>query len=464
MAEVKLISLPYESTLVRLFPKFSDLPYPILFDSNFESFPDTRWDILSAAPLAVLEAQAEKFALNWSVEPLFDTQVTDNPMELLSELVQVITSQPWADDTSLAFNGGLLGYYAYEAGRYVERLPENVIEDVRLPTILLGLYGWAIVTDHAAKTTTLVLTPWCQFSEADLLQRLGQNDDPKLDKPFTLETAFEANMSAEGYAQRFRKVQEYIQAGDCYQVNLTQRFSAPYSGQTWQAYLAVKETCPTPFGAYFQLPDGRAVSSHSPERFILCDNGRVESKPIKGTRPRGATLAEDQAFADELMASEKDRAENLMIVDLLRNDLGKNCVTGSVKVPKLFALESYANVHHMVSTVEGRIEQKSDALKVFQESFPGGSITGAPKVRAMEIIDELEPHERSAYCGSMIYFGCNGQMDSSIMIRTLIADGQTLHCWAGGGLVADSVCEEEYQETFTKIGRLTHTLEKEFLR
>ncbi|SBS26439.1 Aminodeoxychorismate synthase component 1 [Marinomonas aquimarina] len=464
MAEVKLISLPYESTLARLFPKFSDLPYPILFDSNYESFSDTRWDILSAAPLAVLDAQAQQFALNWFVEPLFETQVTDNPMTLLTELVDIITQQPWADDCSLVFNGGLLGYYGYEAGRYVERLPENVIEDVQLPTILLGLYGWAIVTDHLEKTTTLVVTPWCQMSEAELLARLTQADDPALAKPFELHTAFAANMSAAGYAERFHKVQAYIQAGDCYQVNLTQRFSAPYTGQTWQAYLAVKDACPTPFGAYFQLPDGRAVSSHSPERFILCDNGRVESKPIKGTRPRGATPAEDQAYADELMASQKDRAENLMIVDLLRNDLGKNCVTGSVKVPKLFDLESYANVHHMVSTVEGRIDKKGDALKVFQESFPGGSITGAPKVRAMEIIDELEPHERSAYCGSMIYFGCNGQMDSSITIRTLIADGQKIHCWAGGGLVADSVCEEEYQETFTKIGRLTHTLEKEFLR
>ena len=464
MAEVKLISLPYESTLTRLFHKFSDLPYPILFDSNVEAFADTRWDILSAAPLAVLEAHAKEFALSWSVEPLFETHSTDNPMLLLSELVEILTKQSWADDTSLVFNGGLLGYYGYEAGRYVERLPENVIEDVQLPTILLGLYGWAIVTDHQEKTTVLVITPWCQFSENELLARLAQLDDSNLSKPFHLESPFVANMSAEGYAERFYKVQDYIQAGDCYQVNLTQRFSAPYSGQTWQAYLAVKASCPTPFGAYFQLPDGRAVSSHSPERFILCDNGRIESKPIKGTRPRGATPTEDQAYADELMASEKDRAENLMIVDLLRNDLGKNCVTGSVKVPKLFALESYANVHHMVSTIEGRIEKKSDALKVFQESFPGGSITGAPKVRAMEIIDELEPHERSAYCGSMIYFGCNGQMDSSIMIRTLIADGQKIHCWAGGGLVADSVCEEEYQETFTKIGRLTHTLEKEFLR
>jgi para-aminobenzoate synthetase component 1 len=164
------------------------------------------------------------------------------------------------------------------------------------------------------------------------------------------------------------------------------------------------------------------------------------------------------------MNSEKDRAENLMIVDLLRNDLGRTCVTGSVSVPKLFALESYPNVHHLVSTVSGRVNQRHDPVRVFHESFPGGSITGAPKVRSMEIIDELEPHQRSAYCGAFVYFSCNGQMDSNITIRTLVADGENIHCWAGGGIVADSIGLEEYQETFTKVGKLTHTLEDSFLR
>ena len=463
MSEVKLIRLPYESSLARLYPAVQDLDYPILLDSNHDSFSDTRWDILSAAPIATLTAQGTSSDLMWHTPAPFELSNQENPMDTLRLMVEEITNQPWSDDVTLPFNGGLLGYYGYEAGRYVEQLPESVIEDVHLPTLLVGLYGWALISDHQTKTTSLVMTPWCQFDEQTLLDRLTKLTPDKT-VPFSLHSAFEANMSAQGYAERFEKVKNYIKAGDCYQVNLTQRFSASYEGDTWSAYLALKAVCPTPFSAYFKLPDGRAVLSHSPERFILCDQGRVESKPIKGTRARGENAKQDAALAEELLASEKDRAENLMIVDLLRNDLGKNCVTGSVKVPILFGLESYANVHHMVSTVEGRVAKKADALTVFQEGFPGGSITGAPKVRAMEIIDELEPHERSVYCGSMIYFGCNGQMDSSITIRTLVADGQKIHCWAGGGLVADSICEEEYQETFTKIGRLTHTLEKEFLR
>ncbi|MBM6549669.1 aminodeoxychorismate synthase component I [Marinomonas ostreistagni] len=463
MAEVKLISLPYESSLATLFPKFSHLPYPTLLDSNHPHFKDTRFDILSAAPLAMLEAQGAHCQLHWFVEPVVQIDA-EQPLDILTELVAQMTCQPWANDTQVPFNGGLLGYYGYEAGRYVEQLPQTVIEDVNLPTILMGLYGWAIVTDHQQQQTQLVITPWSQFDEQTLLDLLGQEDDQTLAQPFALNAAFEANMTAAEYAERFQKVQDYIQAGDCYQVNLTQRFSAPYQGQTWQAYQALKAACPTPFGAYMVLPDGRAVLSHSPERFIQSYDNRVESKPIKGTRPRGETPEQDKALADELLNSEKDRAENLMIVDLLRNDLGKNCLTGSIRVPKLFALESYANVHHMVSTVEGRVATPADTIKVFQESFPGGSITGAPKVRAMQIIDELEPHERSVYCGSFVYFGANGQMDSSITIRTMIADGERMHCWAGGGLVADSICAEEYQETFTKIGKLTHTLETQFLK
>ena len=463
MAEVKLISLPYEASLAVLFPLVSDLPYPILLDSNHAHFQDTRFDLFSAAPRAVISAQDDNHQLEWLTEPCLDLQPSSNPLDTISQIVDQMAAQPWANDTSIGFNGGLLGYYGYEAGRYVEQLPRTVEEDVGMPTILLGLYGWAVISDHQSKTTSLIITPWCHLSEDELVKRLQQtpvNPSPT----FSLLEPFKANMSAKDYKQRFDQIQAYIQAGDCYQVNLAQRFSSPYQGNPWQAYLALKSTCPTPFSAYIQLPDGRAVLSHSPERFIQSHDGRVESKPIKGTRPRGATIEQDRALAEELLNSEKDRAENLMIVDLLRNDLGRNCITGSVKVPKLFHLETYANVHHMVSTVVGEVDHPSHAINVFQESFPGGSITGAPKVRSMEIIDELEPHERSVYCGSIMYFSCNGQMDSSITIRTLVADGQSIHCWAGGALVADSDCESEYQETFTKVGNLTHTLEMEFLR
>ncbi|TPE54554.1 aminodeoxychorismate synthase component I [Maribrevibacterium harenarium] len=466
MSKIKLISLPYQPELAALFPNFAHLPFPIVFDSNHATFKETRFDILSAAPACTVHIEREDSGVTWHQSPLFQTKDGVAPLPLLEHIMQTMTTQEWAQemDASLPFTGGLLGYYGYEVGRHVERLPQNVIEDVQVPELLMGLYTWALISDHEQQSTYLMITPWCVQDETELLSLVQQVPPSRQTEPFQLGTPFQANMTEMEYLSKFDRIQDYIRAGDCYQVNLAQRFSAPYQGETWAAYQALKQACPTPYSVYFKLDDRRAILSHSPERFLLCNDGYVESKPIKGTRPRGATPEQDQYYADQLMNSEKDRAENLMIVDLLRNDLGRTCVTGSVSVPKLFALESYPNVHHLVSTVSGRVNQRHDPIRVFHESFPGGSITGAPKVRSMEIIDELEPHQRSAYCGAFVYFSCNGQMDSNITIRTLVADGENIHCWAGGGIVADSVGLEEYQETFTKVGKLTHTLEDSFLR
>ncbi|WP_219703820.1 aminodeoxychorismate synthase component I [Marinomonas lutimaris] len=474
MSEIKKVNLPYQTSLLPFFSAVRDLPYPALLDSNHEHFPDTNFDILVANPLARIHPTKNSQPITWYSTPLYELSNTDNPMTLLNELMSLICQEPWAKSApkDLPFVGGLLGYYGYESGHFVEQLPDTVEHDIQLETLSIGLYGWAVVTCHKKKNTQLIISPWCLSEDvADLINRFTSACDDVLVKhdlnearPFTLKVPFTSNMTEEAYAQKFAAVQDYIQSGDCYQVNLAQRFSTRYQGDTFTAYHALRDVCPTPFSAYMEFSPEQSLLSHSPERFLLCDQGRVESKPIKGTVARGKTPEEDKANADWLLASEKDRAENLMIVDLLRNDLGRTCLTGSIKVPKLFALESYANVHHLVSTVEGRIDQADQAIRVFHQSFPGGSITGAPKIRSMEIIDELEPHERSAYCGSIAYFSANGQMDSSITIRTLVADHGNLHCWAGGGLVADSKCQEEYQETFTKVGKLTHTLEQDFLK
>ncbi|TYL47573.1 aminodeoxychorismate synthase component I [Marinomonas sp. IMCC 4694] len=474
MSEVEYIHLPYQASLLSFFSAVRDLPYPALLDSNHAHFPDTQHDILVAGPLARIHTKKEGDPITWLTKPLYSLSKTDNPMTLLNELMTFICQEPWAKNApkERPFIGGLLGYYGYESGHFVEHLPDTVEHDIALDTLNIGLYSWAVVTKHHTKTTQLILSPWCDAeTAADLINRFTSACDDVLVKhslhhtqAFALTSPFISNMSATDYAEKFAAVQAYIQSGDCYQVNLAQRFSSTYEGDTFTAYQALRHACPTPFSAYLQLSAEQSLLSHSPERFLLCDQGRVESKPIKGTVARGATPEEDKANADWLLASTKDRAENLMIVDLLRNDLGRTCLTGSINVPKLFALESYANVHHLVSTVEGRIDQAEHAIKVFHQSFPGGSITGAPKIRAMQIIDELEPHQRSAYCGSVVYFSANGQMDSSITIRTLVADRGKLHCWAGGGLVADSKWQEEYQETFTKVGKLTHTLEQDFLK
>ena len=255
------------------------------------------------------------------------------------------------------------------------------------------------------------------------------------------------------YATKFSAVQQYLQAGDCYQINLAQRWQADYQGSEWQAFLKLDQQNQAPFSAFIRLDD-IAVLSVSPERFLQVNDKQIETKPIKGTRPRSLDSKQDQANAVELVNAEKDQAENLMIVDLLRNDIGRVAKPGSVKVPKLFAIESFPAVHHLVSTITATLDDRFNAIDLLRASFPGGSITGAPKIRAMEIIEELEPHRRHIYCGSIGYISAHGVMDTSITIRTLAAYEGKLHAWAGGGIVADSQCEAEYQETFDKLAKI----------
>ena len=266
-------------------------------------------------------------------------------------------------------------------------------------------------------------------------------------------------MTREQYGEKFRQVQEYLHSGDCYQVNLAQRFHATYSGDEWQAFLQLNQANRAPFSAFLRLEQG-AILSLSPERFILCDNSEIQTRPIKGTLPRLPDPQEDSKQAEKLANSVKDRAENLMIVDLMRNDIGRVAVAGSVKVPELFVVEPFPAVHHLVSTITARLPEQLHASDLLRAAFPGGSITGAPKVRAMEIIDELEPQRRNAWCGSIGYLSFCGNMDTSITIRTLTAINGQIYCSAGGGIVADSQEEAEYQETFDKVNKILRQLEK----
>jgi para-aminobenzoate synthetase component 1 len=268
-----------------------------------------------------------------------------------------------------------------------------------------------------------------------------------------------ANMSRREYVAAFERIQHYIREGDCYQVNLAQRFAAPCRGNAWTLYQTLRQANPAPFSAFINGPQARILSS-SPERFLRVLDGRVETKPIKGTRPRSADPLEDRRQEEALRHSEKDRAENLMIVDLLRNDIGKHCQPGSVRVPKLFDVESYATVHHLVSTVTGTLAPGHDAISLLRDSFPGGSITGAPKIRSMEIIEELEPNRRGVYCGAIGYLGFDGNMDTNIAIRTLVHSAGQVCFAAGGGIVTDSDAAEEYQESLDKAAALLRVLER----
>jgi para-aminobenzoate synthetase component 1 len=279
---------------------------------------------------------------------------------------------------------------------------------------------------------------------------------------FALSSAVTSNMSFDEYTKAFNTVKNYITEGDCYQVNLAQRFSAKAHGCSWTAYSKLREISPAPFMAYMNFGSLQVLSG-SPERFLQVVGNHVETRPIKGTRPRSDDVEQDKQLAEDLQASIKDKAENLMIVDLLRNDISKNCKIGSVKADKLFQLQSFANVHHLVSIVTGRLKIGKTAIDLLRGCFPGGSITGAPKLRAMQIIEELEPHRRGVYCGAIGYIGFDGNMDTNIAIRTAVysadesGEGE-ISFYAGGGIVADSVLEKEYAETLDKASSMLKTM------
>ena len=421
-------------------------PGAVLLDAGRPTAQRGRYDLISAWPLAELA-------------PTPDETANAFLQRLRQSLASLEACQPPADNP-LPFVGGLIGYLSYDFGRRLEQLPAQAVDDLGLADARFGLYAWALITDHQQQRSQLMFHPSLAASERQRLGKLFDTPTAPSPETFQLLEPFQSDISEAEYQQCFARIQAYIQAGDCYQVNFAQRFRAPYQGSPWTAYQALRKACPTPFSGYQALPQGGAIISLSPERFLRISAGQVETRPIKGTRPRHADPQQDQAQADALLDSRKDRAENLMIVDLLRNDLGRSCRLGSVRVPELFALESYPNVHHLVSAVTGELAADKDALDLIAGSFPGGSITGAPKIRAMQIIDELEPTRRALYCGSLLYLDVRGEMDSSIAIRSLLAKDGQISCWGGGGIVADSNGPAEYQESITKVRVLLETLEQ----
>lgn len=445
MLTCSVYPLPYRANPAEYFAAIRHAPGSVLLDSGRPSAERGRYDVLSAWPLATLAVSPDESGGAF-LQRLRAT---------LARLGDAAIPAPY----ELPFAGGLIGYLSYDFGRHLEAMPSQALNDLQLPDARFGLYDWALISDHLIGSSQLVFHPNLIDTERQRLIELFSQPPTAATAPFTLSGAMSPDLSASDYQQAFVRIQQYIQAGDCYQVNFAQRFRAQCQGDPWTAYCALRAACPTPFSGFQSLPDGGAVLSLSPERFVKVSEGHVETRPIKGTRPRGQNAAEDAANAAELLASPKDRAENLMIVDLLRNDLGRTCRIGSVRVPELFSLESYPNVHHLVSSVTGELADKKDALDLIAGSFPGGSITGAPKIRAMQIIDELEPTRRGLYCGSLLYLDVRGEMDSSIAIRSLLVKDGQVCCWGGGGIVADSDWQAEYQESITKVKVLLETLQ-----
>lgn len=452
------------SDLTGCFRKVAAEPFAMLLDSAAPDHPNSRYDILVCRPLACLTATGRHCQVHYFDSAKPRQQVSDaDPFELLKQLQLELLPQLPADATGLPFVGGAVGFFGYDLGRVTEKLPELALADIKVPDLAIGIYRHALVLDKQLKQLWFVDAkgqaeqhfPAFQTLFADALQPPGQ---PPSAARFALTSHWQANMSQADYLQKFERIQQYLQSGDCYQINLAQRFTAGFEGDAYSAYLQLRHTNQAPFSAFIRLADA-AVLSISPERFIEVKARQVETKPIKGTKPRFADPLLDTQSAEALRHSAKDRAENVMIVDLLRNDLGKVCTPGTVRVPALFAIESFPAVHHLVSTVTGQLDALYQPIDALRAAFPGGSITGAPKVRAMQIIEELEPHRRSVYCGAIGYISQHGHMDTNIAIRTLVISDQQIHCWAGGGIVADSQGTAEYQETYDKVGKILPVLQ-----
>lgn len=444
---VHLEELAYSPDSCVLFDRIRDLPGAAFLDSASPFTDRGRFDVLVAD------------AVPGGIAPLPNSGDESSVTAWFEEVRSVLEGtlgevNPVAEE--LPFCGGILGTLDYDAGQALNRVPAHPGADGS--TANAQVYRWAVVQDHLRRKSVLATLPLVGPCErTDLLKRLRLPARTRAEQ-FTLLSPFSSNMDDQDYRSAFARIQAYIQAGDCYQVNLAQRFSSRFEGDPWAAYKRLRAVAAAPFSAYLENETG-AVLSLSPERFLSLHGHRVETSPIKGTRPRYDNRRQDEAARHELRASDKDRAENLMIVDLLRNDLGRTCTPGSIHVDRLFEIQSFPTVHHLVSTISGELAPGLTGADLLQHAFPGGSITGAPKRRAMEIIAELEPHARQMYCGSVFYLSADGRMDSNIAIRTLLCQDNDIHCWGGGGIVADSEWQLEYQETYDKVGAFLSTLE-----
>jgi para-aminobenzoate synthetase component 1 len=443
------VSVPYFEDIAPVFSAFAHQPWAILLDSGRPLSKFGRYEIFSAYPKKTFVTRGKLTTVTSGGNQQL---VRDDPFELIaSEL-----SRNFIESDEHPFTGGALGFFSYDLGRRVESIPSTALDDIELPEMAVGIYHWAYIADHVEKTAVVVgdlSEPRVRLNWQDIINDVSKINDFASDIEYRALNKIQSNMTAEQYAEKFTSVKNYIGSGDCYQVNLAQRFNVTVEGDSWSGYQNLRKINPSPFSAYMNIPECKILSV-SPERFLQVNNDVVETKPIKGTRPRSDDSEADKELQEELEQSTKDRAENVMIVDLLRNDLSKCCEINSVKVTKLFEIESFPTVHHLVSTIEGKLPSKTSPVELLRECFPGGSITGAPKIRAMEIIEELEPHRRGLYCGSIGYIGFNRKMDTNIAIRTIIQKNDQAYFYAGGGLVWDSQVDEEYQETFDKAAAM----------
>lgn len=443
----------------QVFLSLKDRPGCVWFDSARADERFGRYSFLTAEPFLVFAARGNCWTLRGRDS---EEHGTGDAFAILQQLLARYSSGA-STDTPFPLSGAF-GYFGYDLKNQVETLPHRAVEDVGLPDGWFGFYDWLYVFDHVAEHVYRVgICPEGNAGGASVRRRDPREplsrQSRRTQAPPTFSSALTSNFSRHGYERAVRRAKEYIAAGDIYQVNLSQRFHARTPVSASELYLTLRETNPAPFAAYLDIGEAQILSS-SPERFLRLSGRHVQTRPIKGTCPRTGDEAKDQVAARELMMSAKDQAELVMITDLERNDLGRVCEFGSVRVPELVRLEEYATVFHLVSTVEGRLREGISHVEAVRACFPGGSITGAPKIRAMEIIDELEPHARGVYTGAIGYFGFNGESDFNIAIRTMVHKQNNVWFHAGGGIVADSDPSSEYAETLAKARGMIEALEQ----
>lgn len=438
--------------------------HPFLLDSAMAMSRYGRFSYTGADPFLVLKSKG------------LDIEITDDastshqqgdPFSVLQQLLK----HYWLPRVKapLPFGGGAVGYLGYDLCHFIERLPCTTIDDIAIPDLYMGfydvIYGYDNETSEGYILSTGLPEP-AGPARCNRAQQRAQQLHEQLSKATVLSPAStrfstwrepQSNFTHAGYLEAVAAAKEYVAAGDIFQVNLSQRFQAPLTADPWQLYCHLRQINPACFAAYLDFGEGYVVSA-SPEKFLEVQAGRVETRPIKGTCPRGQTPEEDKRLAQELINSEKDNAELVMIVDLERNDLGRVCKFGTVRTPQVAALETFPTVHHLVGTVVGQLEEGGDNVDLLRAVFPGGSITGAPKIRSMEIIDELEPTRRSVYTGNIGYLSFDGDTQLSVVIRTFIISKGIAYYQVGGGIVADSDPEAEYQETLHKGRALRQSL------
>ena len=461
------VELPYVDSAA-LFYKVSDEHWAIFLDSGvIDGKPPTsrhaNYDVLAIRPHSTLVFDG---GFSYFQKGETHHKLPGDPIALLQAIIPELDDP---EDNQFAYVPGALGYFSYDLARQYETLPTLALNDENLPEMAMGIYHVIVLVDHQEKKTRLLhlgedeqvlalRTFWSELIEhtadfSDMFEDIGMQRD------YLTKTNSQENLTREDYERCFKQIRKYTVEGDCYQVNMAKRFSAEVDGDSWYTYQKLRSLSPAPYASFINLPFAQ-VLSNSPESFIECIAGNVVTSPIKGTRGRDLEDPEnDKRIAESLFQSNKDRAENLMIVDLMRNDLSRCCELGSVRVPTLFSVHTFANVHHLISTVKGRLKPELHSLDLLRSCFPGGSITGAPKIRAMEIIEELEPHRRGLYCGSIGYIGANGDLQTNIAIRTIVVKGGVARYSAGGGLVIDSDVDEEYQEIIDKASVMNKVLE-----